>query len=383
MRKISALHNCSGCYACASSCPSGCIDMKPDIEGFWYPEIDTDKCVDCGKCDAVCPALNKLDTYPRGEAFACMNLDEEVRLTSSSGGIFTLLAEYVLEKGGTVFGAAYNNRYEVEHIAIDNKKDVWRLRGSKYVQSRIGNSYIDCKQKLENGSFVLFTGTPCQISGLLSFLGKRYDNLLTQDIICHGVPSPMVWQKYLDWECYKHTSCIMSTSVPQFRNKSFGWKKYSLHLEFENGDTLTESFSDNAYLKAFIGNVSLRPSCYSCFSKSERRQSDITLADLWGIRHIVSDMDDDKGTSLVIVNSDSGRKMLDVIKEKVYMRKLDFDTAISYNSAAICSASMPGRRKNFFEDIDRVAFDKAVNNNVKQHGIIYKIMRRIKGMIFR
>ena len=330
--EIKEKKDCTGCYACASICPTNCISMTNDKEGFWYPEVDNDKCIKCGKCINVCPPINYEAAKNQPIAYACINKDESIRLESSSGGIFTLIAEKIIENGGVIFGAEFGERFEVVHGYVDTKNEIKRFRGSKYVQSKIGDTYKKAKEVLDSGKEVLFSGTPCQISGLKTFLGKSYNNLLCIDIICHGVPSPMVWKKYIK---YREEKAGSSTERIAFRRKDEGWKRFSVSFTFKNDTEYRQNFREDLFMKAFLKDICLRPSCYDCKFKTIHRESDLTLADFWGVQNILPDLDDDMGTSLILVNSDAGQAMLEQIKEKVTCKKVDLNEAIKYNAAAI------------------------------------------------
>lgn len=379
MQKITALKNCSGCHACYNACPTGCISMEYDSEGFLYPKIDNEKCINCGKCDNVCPVINEYKAGEKGKAYACINKDESVREKSSSGGVFGLIAEHVLDNGGVVFGAAFDEDFNVEHIKVDNKEDLDRLRGSKYVQSSIGTAFKQAKECLDDGRLVLFTATPCQISGLKAYLGRDYDNLILQDIVCHGVPSPKVWQKYI---AFREKSAGAKTRRMLFRHKKYGWKTYSLLFEFTNNKEYVKILHDDFYMKGFLANLYLRPSCYECHSKSVCRQSDITLADFWGIENVMSEMDDNKGTSLVLVNSEKGQKIFEKISENMDFRAVDIDEALKYNSAAYKSVPMPKTRSVFMNSLDKYEFDVLIKKCIpsKPAG---KVFRKLKSIIKR
>ena len=325
---------CSGCHACFNACPKHCITMTYDEDGFLQPNIDTSICIECGKCKAVCPVLKDYNGNPKGKAFACINNNDNIRIQSSSGGVFTLIAEYVLDNGGVVFGAAFDDELNVKHIEVSTKKELNLLRGSKYLQSEIGDSFIRVKEYLENGKLVLFTGTPCQISGLKAYLNKAYDNLIMQDLICHGVPSPKVWQIYLRYQSKKHKSQVDRESIPVFRKKDEGWQRYSVSLSFINGAEYCSTFDRDLFMNAFLSNICLRLSCYNCHSKSLNRESDITLADFWGVDNVIPELFDDIGTSLVLVNSKKGMKIFEYISQYMKCRETDIDVAVSYNLAA-------------------------------------------------
>lgn len=307
MIEITKKQNCSGCYACKNICPKQCIDMREDNEGFWYPQVDKDKCINCGLCEKICPIINNKERVNEIKAYACINKDEKIRAKSSSGGIYTLLAECIINNGGVVFGARFDEELNLVHSYTDNIQGLEQFRGSKYLQSRIGQSYKKAKEFLEKDIKVLFSGTPCQISGLLSYLSKEYENLICIDIICHGVPSPKVFKLYRDELEKKYGS---TTQRIDFRCKDYGWKLFCVLLSFNNNTQYMKDLNNDVYMNGFLQNLYLRPSCYECKSKTLNRLSDITIADFWGIQNIASELDDDKGTSLVLVNSNKGKKYL-------------------------------------------------------------------------
>ncbi|MBO4941351.1 MAG: Coenzyme F420 hydrogenase/dehydrogenase, beta subunit C-terminal domain [Clostridia bacterium] len=376
MQRIVDFENCSGCHACFNVCPKSCISMKPDGEGFLYPEIDNEKCIDCGMCQKVCPVLTEYKGKSKGSAYACINKDDETRKNSSSGGMFSLIAEHILSQGGIVFGAAFDEDLSVCHVEINCTDDLHKLRGSKYLQSRIGNTYKKVKVHLELGKTVLFSGTPCQISGLITFLGKDYENLLLQDIICHGVPSPFVWREYLK---FRGNQTGGKAEKASFRDKSYGWKRYFVKLDFAGGRKYMKPFDKDLFMRAFLNNLCLRPSCYACHSKSVERQSDITLADFWGIENICPELFDNKGTSLMLVNSPNGQALFDAVKEKMEYREVDFDKAIKNNSSISVSAKLPPKRDEFMSLIKNKSFDKAVKKCVfrKKFSRAVRLTKRI------
>lgn len=370
---------CTGCSACKNICPKKCISMTADNEGFLYPVVNTELCINCGLCENVCPIVNgKTAAYERDiKAYAAINNNEEIRLKSSSGGIFTLIAESVIDKGGVVFGAAYDNDFKVIHKYTEIKEGLEDFHGSKYVQSIIGETYKQAKHFLESGRIVLFTGTPCQIGGLYSYLGKNYDNLITQDLICHGVPSPMVWRKYLE---YRESVSRASARRMSFRRKNCGWKTFSVSFEFSNDTEYVAKLTDDPYMQAFLRNLCLRPSCYDCKFKTKNRQADLTLADFWGIQNIIPEMDDDKGTSLLIVNSEKGLRVLHSIKNNLTLREIELDKAIKYNSAMINSASLSKVRSKFMSVIQHKPFDKTVNKYCRTK-LLNKLKAKIKSIL--
>lgn len=355
---------CCGCGACAQSCGKNAIAMAQDANGFLYPQVDESACVDCGLCKKACPVLNN-KKQPLGKAYAAMAADE-LRQESSSGGVFTLLAEHILNMGGVVFGAAFDKKFKLRHIAVEEKAQLPLLRGSKYVQSETGDCYSQAKAALAAGRPVLFTGTPCQINGLRSFLDKDYENLYCQDIICHGVPAPGVWQKYVDYWENLEGSRIKSVN---FRHKEKGWKGYQLHIEFKNGQFYGCRAGDDPYMQAFLGDLCLRESCYSCHAKGEGHTADLTLGDFWGVEQLLPDMFDNKGTSLVLVHTDKGQKLLDEISSLLSLRSADIDQALAFNPAMVRSSSRNKNREKFLAAISNRDFPKTVNKYRPKHPI--------------
>lgn len=328
--------------------------MDTDSEGFWYPTVDLARCNDCNLCVEVCPVLQKKEIKNEPKAYACINKDELTRLKSSSGGIFSLIAEKVIDNGGVVFGAKFNDSFEVVHGGIDNKAGLESFRGSKYVQSKIGDTYKQAKEYLNQGKQVLFSGTPCQIGGLKAYLMKPYDNLLCVDLICHGVPSPAVFKKYIEYQ-----ENITGSSVKKiaFRNKDEGCKLYSMAILFENSVKYRRNLREDLYLRIFLSDVCLRPSCYSCAFKTLHRESDITLADFWNSQNILPEMDGEKGTSLVFINSQNGEKMFKKIQDDMMYKDVDINNAVDYNRAAIKSANLNPKRDVFFKEFNHLDFD--------------------------
>lgn len=320
---------CTGCQACKNVCPKDCISMVADEQGFWYPQIDSRKCISCGKCKQVCPSANRYsDNGKKPECYAAINKDDDVRSRSSSGGVYSEIAKTVVENLGTVFGSAFDDCQEVKIVACHNLLDVNKTMGSKYVQADVQETYKEAKALLEQGKSVLFTGTPCIISGLYAFLKRDYDNLLTVDTICHGVPSPKAWSEYKDSLEKAYKSKIKEV---EFRNKETGWQTYSMKIEFENGEILTEKVTHNIYLKSFVSHLIIRPSCYVCPSRQMHRQADITLGDFWGVKNWNAAKNDDKGISVVLIHSDKGKRMLEAIKKRFEIYEISTEAALCDN----------------------------------------------------
>lgn len=375
--------DCCGCRACAAVCPCNAITMNSDNEGFLYPVVDEAVCVDCNKCVSSCPVINSPEKPSENpSAYWAINSDEKMRVESSSGGVFTVLAEKTINNGGIVFGAAMSDDCRsVRHISVDNIDELHKLRGSKYVQSDIGDSYNRVKEYLDNGKEILFSGTPCQVEGLLGFLGKDYENLICIDLICHGVPSPKVWEKYIQYVEDTVTSRMESVS---FRSKRYGWHKYSVLFSFENKKENINTLNDDLFMKAFLRDICLRPSCYSCKFKKLNRQSDITLADFWGVERLLPEIDDDKGVSLVIVHSAKGESLLKSVEQRLKSGKTDLDSALKYNTSMLNSVKAHKNRGLFFEKMDDVEFSELVSKyaNISLYSRIRGKLGRIKRKIF-
>lgn len=377
MIEIREKSKCSGCHACVGICPKQCITMVCDEEGFWYPQVNSEICINCGLCEKVCPIINPITiekTEAEIDAYAAYTKKEDVRLNSSSGGVFTEIASYVIQQGGIVFGAAFGETFEVAHTYTETEEGLETFRGSKYVQSKIGNSYEQAQQYLKEGRMVLFTGTPCQIGGLLSFLKKPYDNLITQDVICHGVPSPIVWKQYIK---HREKEAASATRKTFFRHKKYGWKTYSVLFEFTNNTEYVQVFSEDLYIRGFLADLCLRPSCYACAFKNKLRPSDFTLADFWGIQNVIPEMDDDQGTSLVFVNSEKGKKIFEQLKSQIVYKKTDLDTAIKYNRSMIQSVALPPKRDNFMHAIKTQDFQCVVQKYCKK-SFIRRVLRKLR-----
>lgn len=381
MIKIEDKTKCCGCHACYNICPKKAIEMIEDVKGFKYPNINEDVCVNCNLCEKVCPVLKKIEVNNNPVSYACYNKNEEVRKNSSSGGIFTLLAEKILEKNGVVYGASFNDAWLVEHIRIDNKDELYKLQTSKYLQSNINDTYKKAKSDLDDNKLVLFTGTPCQVNGFISYLrGKTYDNLYAQDIICHGVPSPKVWEKYLK---YREELDGNRPVRINFRQKSEGWNLFALLLQYNNNAYET-SYRDDLFMQAFLRNACLRDSCYSCSFKSKNRQTDITLADFWGVEDIVPEFNDNKGTSLLIVNTKKGEKLFENIKDKMIFQETDFESSIKPNPSMYESVNKPKNSDEFFENLDNYTFDELVDKYTikpKKSSVFRRGINKIKIII--
>lgn len=302
MIEIKDKRNCCGCTACSQICPKHCISMQEDREGFKYPKADSAVCNGCGLCEKVCPYTN---AYPipveKPASFACKTKDDGLRKKSSSGGLFTVLASKIIKDGGVVFGAKFDDGWNVVHGCTETLEGLSAFRGSKYVQSDLGDSFKRVRDFLNGGRRVMFTGTPCQVAGLNHYLQKRYDGLVTVDFVCHCVPSPLVWKNYLDE--LSGGRIIKSVS---FRDKSEGWAKFGLAVAGETAVLTRGNHRDNIYMKAFLSNLIVRPGCTNCPARSYRSGADITIADCWGFNEFHPELNDDKGMSLALILTGKG-----------------------------------------------------------------------------
>ena len=339
-------NQCFGCNACYNICPVGAISMKEDDEGFLYPFIDKTKCTNCGLCKKACPSLNKSETYngngKNPDCYAVM-ADDEIRLKSSSGGAFTLIADYILDKGGYVCGVVWDKNGKAIHKITNDKKEYEKMKKSKYVQSDPLNVYSEIKKLLEDNKLVLFTGTPCQVAALNVFLGKNYDNLLTVDLICHGVPSPKVWRQYL-----KETINDEEFVNADFRDKNAGWTVY-LTTTTTTTNVYKCDMQNDYYLKSFLKNMCLRPSCGTCPFTSTQRESDITIGDFWAIERFDKKLNDKKGTSVVLLNNEKGKKLFNNIKNSMpACIKVPLEYAYYYNITLYRTLPQHTNRQAFF-----------------------------------
>ena len=350
---------CVGCFSCYNICPKHCIIMEKDEEGFFYPRIDKNNCIECKKCEQACPILQEEIQISERDAYAAVSKNAEIVKKSSSGGLFSVFAQAVLEENGIVYGAGFNDDYTIEHKGIFLKKDLEKLLGSKYVQSRIGDVYREVEQKLNAGEFVYFSGTPCQVNGLKSFLKKEYKNLICQDIICHGTPSQKMWEHYLKPFKLKKGAKI------SFRDKSIGWETYSFVI-CQGKKMFKQRADDNLYMRAFINNYTLRPSCYSCKIKGENRKSDITLGDFWGAKNVCPDFYDRNGVSLVVLNSERGRIFFEENRSNIQCIRVELKEAIKHNPSYEVASSLPGNREQFMQELFNNNFNRVVSHYCKQ-----------------
>lgn len=372
MIHIDSKKDCCGCSACSQRCPKACISMQPDAEGFLYPQIESELCIDCGLCDQVCPVLNQAVPRSPEKVYAAVNKNFEHRVESSSGGIFSCIAKGVIENGGVVFGARFDSNWNVVHTSINSIDSIDLLRGSKYVQSNIGSSYREAEFFLKQNIPVLFSGTPCQIRGLKLFLRKDYDNLITIDFICHGVPSPNFWKKYVQEVISDHNiESLSHISKINFRNKDISWAKFQIKFDYWlNGRT--KSFStihyNDPYFYCFLNHVSERYSCYDCPSKEFKSRSDITLADFWGGKPSsrISDLKD--GVSLIFLHSDKCSPFL----TECILEPVNWSVIHGQNPMAFCSIKPNKIRGKFYKTLEsgsikQIYYKLLIKNTIKKY----------------
>lgn len=388
MIHITKKEECCGCNACTVICPKQCIIMPNDEEGFFYPLVDKNNCIDCGLCEGVCPILNKqkgnADRYETPLVFAVYNTNHEVRLDSTSGGLFSALAEKMFELGGYVGGAVFNEDHTVSHIVTNDRSRLPELRSSKYLQSYTNTLYFDIKQLLEKGGKVLVCATPCQITALSGYLGHDYENLVTCDFICRGVNSPKVFKKYIEMlERQYHSKAVKI----KFKNKTFGWHRFSTKVDFANGKSYIKDRYHDLFMVGYLQACNFaRPSCYACQFKGFPQKADITLADFWGIENIDPLMDEDCGTSLVLVNSDKGLTFFNSLGGAIFKKEFKMEDAGKGNSAMNRPLKATNYdRKAFFDALNEMPFNQVARKffpipfstlpNVKT------ILRPIKGFL--
>lgn len=352
---------CTGCYMCQDICPVSAIVMQEDAEGFAYPVVDAGKCIKCGLCVRRCPAkqiVNAPGNKDSPRVLAAWSLDGENREKSTSGGIFSELAQWVYRQGGLVCGAVYAQDQAVVHFLSEDPADVSRLRQSKYVQSDLSAIYRQVQEALKSGRRVLFSGAPCHVAALRAFLNRDYENLLLMDFICRGANSPKAYRKYLEYLEREHHSAVKRV---WFKNKTRGWNTFSTRIEFENGAVYCKDRNTDLYMQGYIRhNLYMRPSCYACQYKFLPRLSDITMADFWGVGEFRPHLDDDKGTSLLLINSERGEEAIQAVSGRIYAEECTLDMAVGHNK---CLTAPPKQNKNrtaFLLALDHMPFDKAV-----------------------
>lgn len=380
MIQIEKKQNCCGCTACYNICPKKAIIMLPDEEGFLYPKVDMQRCINCGLCEKVCPTLHKVDHLENTEGYILRNKDANIVKESTSGGAFTAFAEHFFKQGGVVFGTGYDDNMRVICKLASKSVDLKEMRGSKFVQSNLGTVFQNVKEKLNTGTLVLFTGTPCQIAGLIAYLGKRPSNLVCIDFVCRGVPSPELWKNYVDMMEKKYNSKMIGA---RFKNKTYGYHATTMKIDFKNGKTYYASGRTDPMMKAFVREMASRPSCSKCVFKGIERDSDITMFDCYEFASITGLKDDDKGYTSLLVHSETGKKLLNEISDDVECYSAAVDKLITKNGIMVCNSAKPNSlREKFYEYAMVEPLDVAME---KVSPITYKdkMIEMLKGFLFK
>lgn len=343
---------CCGCGACASICQSGAITIGIGDDGFYKPELTADCCIECGACETVCPMCNESSKNEIQYAYLFINSNQYERNLSSSGGFFKCVADLILDAGGVVYGAAFADDFSIEHVRCENSEQLYPLMGSKYVQSRIGDTFRQAQNDLEHGKTVLFSGTSCQVAGLKNFLGREYDSLYTVDLICQGTPSPEAWKRYL--EDYHDDEDIRYID---FRYKSDGWWNWGLRLQYAHKDYFSKARGGHdPYMSAFLQGISLNEPCYDCKFRSMQRVSDFFIGDAWNINRIRVHMDDNRGITTVFVNSEKGLKLFKQLEKQDICFSISLEDALKFREDLLSKKEMPSQRAAFIENLMKHGF---------------------------
>lgn len=369
--------DCCGCTACKNICPKNAITMKRDEEGFSYPSIDSNLCIECNLCKKICnfkKDYDRSDNFDSPKVHAVKYKDEKERMSSRSGGMFVAISDFIFNRNGIVYGASFDENFNVIHRRIQSKKERILIKGSKYVQSDLKDTFSNVKKDLEEGNLVLFSGTPCQTAGLKSYLknNKNICNLYLCDIVCHGAPSPLIWKEYVNFIEKKYNDKLVQFD---FRDKSFGWNTHieSFTLSKKNKKIYTEY-----YTKIFYEHLMLRPSCHNCKYTNFERPSDITIADFWGIEKLFPEFDDNKGVSLVLINSNKGMEIFNESLNDIYYKEANIDSCIQPN---LKEPSKPSSiREQFWNDYYKKGFIYILKR-YSGYGYVNKIKKKVKSII--
>lgn len=346
---------CTGCGACISVCPKQAIQMKMDDEGFYYPSVN-ENCIGCNRCESICPT-GKLSSHAILSVLGGWNEQADVREKSSSGGIFSSLAEKTIKNGGIVFGAVMNERNLPEHIGVFDRQQIKDMQGSKYVQSYSADALFHAADLVKKGIPVLFSGTPCQIAGLNALLAGHPDNLITVDFVCHGAPSPGVFSSYLTELGKNHDGVPVKTF--RFRDKRLGWKNFSTVAVFQDEQVESGTQTTDPFMRGFLNNLYLRPSCHTCHVRGTNSAADITMGDLWGAHQVYPDKDDDRGLSLILVHTERGKRFLNECESLKLFPVDDLNLFKRFNPSIFEPATAHPKREKFFAIYHKRGFESA------------------------
>lgn len=359
MIEIIKKNNCCGCFACSSVCPKQCIQMNEDEEGFRYPEVNKDICIDCHLCEKVCPIINVEDDTPKPQrAFLLQHRDAQVLKESTSGGAFTAIATWVINQGGVVFGAAYDKDFQVTHQCVDRVEELRIFRNSKYVQSNVGEAYSKTLDYLNHDRLVCFSGTPCQLEGLMGYLRKTYDNLITVDVMCHAITSPKLFKSYVEMK--KKELKITPDNIVFRDKKPYGYQYSSMSFYSDGKQIYHEGVDNDVYLRSFFTNMNVRPSCYDCKFKKRYHLTDFTLWDCFMVYKFDKSLDNDKGVTRILANTDKAVAILDENKELATIVELNPDEAVEGVKEMKSSVPINEKRYNLFKDISEIEDETSV-----------------------
>ncbi len=359
MITITDKKDCCGCGGCSSVCPKQCIELKRDNEGFLYPEVDAEKCVECGLCEKVCPVKLYTPSEPlkEPEAVILQHKDSIICSQSTAGGAFTGIAEYVLDKGGVVFGVEMNEKHYVHHIAVESREDLEKFRNSKYVQSDTENTYAEAKEYLDSGRLVCYSGTPCQIEGLLRYLRRDYQNLILVDVVCRAVPSPGIWEKYMEMT----EGSEGNIESVRFRDKTLGYQYSTMEMKSASGKVMRGGIESQPWLRMFFSGMIIRPSCTDCKFRSMHRRSDFTIWDCFNIHSIDKSFDENAGTTRVLIHSRKGRELFNEIKDSYIYKEIPLADAVNGVAEMVKSPEAHQRREEFFADAEKLGMNELLN----------------------
>ena len=383
MIQLASMDSCTGCSACKAICPHDAIVMNADQDGFLFPAIRSDRCRECHWCEKTCPVLHPHEYAETKLCLAACSRDDDVRRNSSSGGVFHILVDRILSENGCVFGCVFDGPEHVIHRKAEDRGGLAAMQGSKYLQSDLLDSFRAVKKELEEGRKVLFSGCPCQIAGLKRFLGAAQANLITMDVICHGVPALQVWHQYLLWLKKKMT--LSKIRAIEFRNKNSGWQEAHLLISADGTTTgknvvpvkVYEHIWRNPFTMAFLYNLCLRPSCYRCVARGGSSGADITVGDFWGIESVAPDFDDDKGVSAVIIHSETGKQLFEDCSSKLRIRLVSLQDILRGNRSYLESVFEPPKRSFFMDKYhDAGNFSELVNRCVRKP-LLLRIINRL------